>query len=333
MERAVNESVTSAPPPRGGVTRVLRVVLAVVVVAFIGYALVDSWAAVREALQRIGLGAPSIAVVLMTASGLAQFVAWRFVLAAYGTPLPWSRELLATWVVSQVAKYVPGSVWPAVVQAQFARRHGIPTATIYTAFFAQLLCSLAAAGFLSALVLGAAVDAWIAVLAGGAVLGGIFLVLLILRQNLLTPVFSRVPFLSRRTLPRLEDARSIIIALAAVLASWILAGAGAWVLAVPLGAGAADLPFLVGANGFSWAVGLVIVILPAGLGAREGIVVVTYGLVVGAAGALTIAVLSRFLQIVVDLLLVLVFGWRVLRRRSHLPPPSERTSVPPAGDS
>jgi uncharacterized membrane protein YbhN (UPF0104 family) len=81
-----------------------------------------------------------------------------------------------------------------------------------------------------------------------------------------------------------------------------------WVLAAPLGAGLADLPFVIGASALAWVVGLAVVILPAGAGVREVLLVLTLGQLIGTAEALTVAVISRFLQVVIDLLLAVAAG-------------------------
>jgi len=54
--------------------------------------------------------------------------------------------------------------------------------------------------------------------------------------------------------------------------------------------------------------GLVVIVLPAGAGVRELVLVLTLGQLIGSTEALTVAVVSRFLLIVVDLALAGIAG-------------------------
>ena len=90
--------------------------------------------------------------------------------------------------------------------------------------------------------------------------------------------------------------------------SWLLLGLHIFALARPLGAGAGDLWLITGGFALAFVAGLVVVPLPAGAGVREAVLVVTVGAALGRPSAITIALLSRFVMIVVELLMATAVG-------------------------
>lgn len=299
---------------RAWLTKAIKTAFGAVIVGFIAYALYKSWPTVRSSIATVGPIMPVLGCGTLILSSLCQMAAWQFILRSLGSPRIPRSQSMATYFVSQMSKYVPGSIWPAVIQSQFGKRFGVPPATMYSSFFVQLAISVATAAILSPLVYLGPGESWIRWASIGAFCAGLVLMTLIFRQDLLKQAARAIRPLKRLQIPDLVSTRDLAIGVSFVLASWTLAGVQVWLLSAPLGADALQLPFVIGANTLSWVVGLVIVILPAGAGAREAVVVLTLGVVLGPTQALTVAVLSRFIQIVADLVLTAAFGWPALRR-------------------
>jgi len=105
------------------------------------------------------------------------------------------------------------------------------------------------------------------------------------------------------------------------VAWWVLIGLHGWVIARDLSAGAPPVT-VVGAFALAWVVGLVVVVAPAGVGAREGALVLLLAGTMGTGDALVLALLSRAVLVVVDLIsAAATLGGRSRRR----PVPGEST--------
>ncbi len=114
--------------------------------------------------------------------------------------------------------------------------------------------------------------------------------------------------------------RGTAIATAWALASWALAGLQVFLLAVPLGAPATVRTFALCAGGYAlaWAVGLVVVVAPAGAGAREVTLAAVLSPVLDRGAVVVVVLLSRVIFSAVDLTLAAI-GFSVGRDPSVTP--------------
>lgn len=301
-----------------------KVVLLLAILAFAAYALATSWEEVRGSLGEVGWLRLVLAGLVLAVSTGGQLMGWRRCLDALGAPHIPARPGAAIFATSQAAKYMPGSVWPAVIQGEMGRRFHVPRRTMLASYAYILLQSVAAAGVLSGLALFGPTAGWARLSALLALVGGAGLVVALqfpqLFHRVLDVAFRRF---TGSGMPADVRRAPLNRGLFWVVSAWFLGGVATWLLSAPLGVDPGDLPFVVGASALAWVVGLVVVIVPAGAGVREVVLVLTLGQVIGTPQALTVAVLSRFLQVVVDLLLAAVLGlphYLRLRRGGTGPP-------------
>jgi glycosyltransferase 2 family protein len=262
------------------------------------YAVVSEWSHVSSALTRLGFLPVLGALVAVLAALVAAMQVWRVLLAALGSPLP-ARPAARIMFIGQLGKYLPGSIWPVLAQMELGNEYQVPRHRSASASVLTMLL-VVIAGLLTALVAlpfvaGSTNDVW-ALLAAPALL-----VLLIPR--VLNAVLSRLLRLARR--PPLEvelTGRAILAALAWSFVSFVGYGVQIWVLALALGAPAGK-GFLLALGGFAfaWTVGFLFVIAPAGAGVRDVLLALTLGLVIGHGAALAIALVSRVLLTIGDL--------------------------------
>jgi glycosyltransferase 2 family protein len=112
------------------------------------------------------------------------------------------------------------------------------------------------------------------------------------------------------------------------LAVWACLGLHAWVLALGLGAGGPTLlAEATAAFAFAWCVGFLVVFAPAGAGAREAALVLLLTPTMSTAAATVLALTSRLVVTVADLLggLVALAAERRGRRPEH--PPASQSPV------
>lgn len=318
-------STAEEPPtrrPRTLLRRLGSAVLLVGVLAFAARAVVENWQSIRHDVSNLGaidLLASSVAALV----GLVfLWLAWARTLAGLGSPLP-RRDSMPIYFAAQIGKYLPGSVWPAVIQAQLGRRHGVSRARMVTSYalWMAILCLVGAVvGLLVLTNASIGIPWWVVILAALLSLAG--MQVLLHERGVLSWVGRILARLGRpiddlRLAPGTASAVTL-----ACLGAWLAFGVHAWLLARPLGAEAADVPLTIGAFALAFVAGIVVVPLPAGAGVRETVLVLTLGVAIQRGGAVTVALLSRSIMIVAELLLASGAGvpaaLRAARQRSTL---------------
>jgi len=291
-----------------GLGRALRYAVLGVALALLALALVRSGPQALEALGRVGLPAGLGALLAVLVGLLASAMVWRSLLADLGSALP-LRAALQVFFVGQLAKYVPGSVFAVAAQMDLGRAHGVPRSRSGAAGL-LFMGVLTAAGLLTAAV--------VLPLTSPDALRAFFWVLLVLPVGLVClapPVLTRLVglllrLLRRAPLERPLSLRGVGTALLWAVGMWLAYGVHLWLLVAPLAAerDAGLLLLAVGAYALAWTAGFLFVIAPAGAGVRELALVAALAPVLDRGGALAVAVLSRVLMTVGDLVWGLVGG-------------------------
>lgn len=287
------------PPPQGRrrVMALLSAVFSALVLGLGGWYVVARWDQVSGAVADIGAVACAVALLLTVVGVLATGQAWRVWLGSLADP-PGPVTTHQLFYLTQSGKYLPGSLWPYVTQVALARRFGIPRRAMLTTaalFMITHVVTGAVVGLVGAGSTVASRWAWLlypAALVGLAVLAPPVLRLLLSavdrRRGLTTPS----PTPSWRTVGR---------AVAVMMLAWLAFGGATWVLVAQLAPGAANGPLAIGVYALSWVVGFLAIAAPAGVGAREAVLVVALGPLLGAPAALSVALVLRLAVTVADL--------------------------------
>lgn len=304
--------------PRHRVLNALRIVLALLVSAAVVAAVARNWTEVSADLRKISAGSFLLAAAFVALAPMLTLLGWRRILADLGSPLHLAPAG-GIFFVGQLGKYLPGSVWSVVAQAEMGTRLHIPRRRSAVVGLITLglaaICGLAVG--LPALPLlfnreDTASVVWALVLAlplFGVLLWppllnwGIALGLRLLRQEPLEHSLS---------------GRAVLVSAACFIAAWVASGAHAWVLVRAIGESTVSPGHLalVSICGFALASSLAMftVVLPAGVGAREGLLVLLLAPATSTSAATAVVVLSRFLTVMSDVVFAGA-GW--LWARSH----------------
>jgi uncharacterized membrane protein YbhN (UPF0104 family) len=281
--------------------RVGRAGFLVVALALLVAALVANRRAAGAAVQEVGLGHAGASLVAVLVALGASAATWRAVLAELGQPLPWGPAL-HVFFVGQLGKYVPGSVFAVAAQMELGRARGVPRSAVGTAALVSMGIGLVMTVLTAAAAL--ALTNVEALRQFGWLLAVLPVGLVVLAPPVLTAVVDRLLRLLRRApLAAPLTLRGVLHA-----AAWALLTAGAfgthvWLLVVPQQTGGSVGVFLlsVGTTSLAWAAGFLFVIAPAGAGVRELALVVGLSPVLDTPAALAVAVLSRVLVTLGDL--------------------------------
>lgn len=284
-------------------------VVAVVVFAAVG--LRGRWGDIGEAMADLAtwrwLAAAGLVVVGL---GLTSLV-WFRLMSCHGASIP-RAPALTTFFVGQLGKYIPGSLWSMGVQAAMARRHGTPARVTVSAGLLFVGVNAASAGALGSLtaLLGDVDVGMPAALVGAVVVVG---------AVALTPVVLNA--IGTRLAPRTHPMRARWADSGAVAAlmtvTWLLYGAALLVLVEPPrgDANSGDLSLLVTTAVFTlaYAAGVIVIIAPAGVGAREATIALLLSHYIGVDRAVATALVMRVLHTGADFVAALV-GWWMGRR-------------------
>lgn len=303
-----DEDLPSVPARRRSWRRaVVSGLLVLAVVVAFAVALAGRWGQIVDRMSEQRPGYLLGALLLALAAGWMSFTLWRGTLAVLGSPLP-HRPAARMFFVAQLGKYVPGSVWPVVVQMRLGRENGVPRQRTALAFLLTLGLSV-----LVGLLVGLAALPALVAAEGRVVLFALLAlpVLLLLLVpwvlNLLLGTFLRL--LRRPGLDRPLLGRDVARGVAWTVALWVVFGLHVWLLAVGLGADWREtLPVAIGGFAVAFSIGPLLVVLPAGAGVREAVLVLLLGSVLATPDATAVALTSRGLLMLTDGLLALSAG-------------------------
>ena len=297
----------------------------VAVAAVIGlavYQVVREWDEVSATLRHLAWPHLALAVAAVSAGVLLGPLVWRAALAAMGVGIG-VPDAARIYLVGQLGKYVPGSVAAFVLLMELARSAGISRArgltaslltagvAVVTSLVAGLLAVPALAGSRPALL-------WLfALLPVG---------LALLHPTALTAVVDRLLGLLRQgPLPRRLAGGAIARASGLSLLVYLLYGVHLFALVDTLPGPwpinrALALVLCVGAMGVAMTAGVVAFVLPSGIGARELVIVGALAAVLPYGQALALAVVSRVLFTVVELVsagAATLVAWLSTRREAR----------------
>ena len=295
----------------------------VVALTLLVWAVASRWTELSEAMTRLDIGTVLLSLVLACAGLVAQMLSWRSLLAGTGGA-PDLRASAKIYYHGQLGKYVPGSVWAVVAQAELGKAHKLTRARSAVVALGALAVLLVVGGAVAVIGLAAGSPEslstyWWAVL-----------VVPIGAVGLYPPVFNWLVGWAMKVLRRGDqsvrvDGRGLAGSALWALVMWVLFGLHAFVLLHALhpadpGRG---LMLSFGAFALAWVVGFLIIIAPAGTGPREAALILALAPMVSSSDALLIALVSRVLMVIADAGAAGVAA--LLRRRA--PQPESDTSV------
>jgi uncharacterized membrane protein YbhN (UPF0104 family) len=280
--------------------RWVRTGILALVLACCGFWVVRDWPAAASAMRRLRLWTIGGSLALAVAGVWCMMLAWRAVLEDLGSALPVPVAARVNFV-AQLGKYVPGAVWAFAAQVELSHDRRVPRQRAVVSVAISLAITTGAGLTIAACTLPFASPQavsryWWALI---AVPFGLF--------GLCPPVLGwavdRLLAIIRR--PPLEHGPSwsgLAKTLGWTVLGWLLLGAHAWLLLTAMtGRGLAVLPLAIGGYAFAFCTGLLLVVFPGGIGAREVVLVAVLTLAVPHGAALALAITTRAATMICDL--------------------------------
>jgi hypothetical protein len=292
---------SSLRPADSRVRRGLHAAVATVVVASAAFAIVAaigdfpsvSW---RFRPLALGLSLVGFAISLIAAAEL-----WRRILATLGSNLD-PRRSTAIWFVSGLGRYAPTSLLLPVLRAAGAEREGVPGRVTLASMAYEVGLSSTAAMIIGAYFVVDLPD--LSNSPGRFLILALPIVAFVVMQPRFFHTFAdkALARLGREPLPISLSAAKVLQFVALYAATYVIAGLSLYALAQSIyPVGVDDLVVVVGAFSVGTALALLAVALPGGLVAREAGVALALSPVMPTAAAIAIAVLSRIVQVALEL--------------------------------
>jgi uncharacterized membrane protein YbhN (UPF0104 family) len=309
-----------------------RMALLVVVLCCCGYRLRAKWPQVTPAFDRVHWYLISLSIAAAIAGSACMMLAWRAVLADLGSPLP-ARAAGRINFTAQLGKYVPGAVWAFAAQVELGHDYQVPRRRSFASVVVSLAVTVAVGLGLALVTLPAASPDiarhyWWA-------LAALPLIIAALCPPVLGTLLDRLLALLRRApLERRPSLAGLARAVAWNLAGWLLLGLQVWLLLPGItGLQGHTLLLCVGGYALAFSAGLLLVVLPSGIGVRDLILIAALARLLPYGSASAIAIVTRLGTTFTDLALGAVgvaLGRRTVRAKGGYPTGTPTVSVVPA---
>jgi len=267
------------------------------VATFAGYYAVTRHELIQESLARLGwlpiLGA-ALGIIL---AKLALVENMRLAARRTGERLPLST-CFCIYNLTQLAKYVPGSVWQFVSRIAILRGRGWSVSSIRDSILAEHAWVLATALVVGSLFVALSDSAWLMREFGTAVPSFVWVLSGLAGLAVLVGARSSA---GRRLLAWAWSLRPGGRAIGVLFAAWVFLGTAFWFTLVPFSAGPVPWAYFVGVYCLAYLVGFLVPFAPAGLGAREAVLVAGAGPLVGVELAIFLAAVNRILYVLMEL--------------------------------
>lgn len=298
-----DESSTPRPAgARGLILKIAQVVLVIIILALIGYSVHSQWPQVRGTITHMSWGPLALSIGFIVLGILAGVKTWIHLLRAKGIQIPYIPAAQIT-MIGALGKYLPGSVWSFIMQAQLGLRYGITRSKSLIALLLMTGITIVTGSNLALLALPQFLRSW----------GPIAWLLLLAPLGLIAlypPILSALARTGLRLLRR-EDpdvslpSGEVARAVAWAVLSWLCFGIHTWLLVAALpstGRGFDALWLSIAATALAMSAGFVAFLLPSGIGVREAAFVAGLAPVMRPGQALAVALVSRLLFTVADVL-------------------------------
>lgn len=303
---------------RSRVLTVARVLVAVVTLTAVVYAVGRNWTEVATPLRQISWPVFGLSSLAAAAGTWLTMIGWRSILADLGSELHLAPAS-GVYFVGQLGKYLPGSIWSVLVQADIASHLKVPRRRTAVAGLLAL-----GFGLVIGLLMGLPSVPFLLRRSGERSGWWLALAVVAVAVLLVPALLNRIIALLLRVLRRepLEhdlSAGAVLRSVVIFVLAWSCFGVHTLLLAKAV---AGDVPHpdlttaAVTGYALSVALGMLTVVLPAGLGAREGILTLILSAAIPTPAAAAVAIVSRFIVTMVDVLAALA-GWAYARSR-HL---------------
>lgn len=284
--------------------RIVKILLPVVIFFFLARSIYSNWSQIQEHPWQFDLPLLGLSALFGSTWFFLRAWIWAQLVHEMHEKLPY-WPAFRVFMISEVARYVPGKIWQYVTRIYLAQRYHIPPALTLTSALIELLLIMVAAGGV-ALANAAKVVPQFEEQYRPFFVVGLAAALILVHPRLLK-IWSKIlaRFLRQDWIPFDVRYSHLVMILMASVLTWVLSGIGFAYFVQSLSPSAEERTVqLVTIYAASWLVGLLAVMVPAGVGVREGTMTVLLAVIMPHPTAAVIAIAARLWVTALELLLL-----------------------------
>ncbi len=280
------------------------VILWVVVIAFLGQAAVSAYADYQSVTPTLHMIPFTGALVFLIAKQLVLPVKWRLVLNADQKSLSFS-DAAYLFYVSNLSSYIPGGVWQFVDMGYRATEEGEAQEAVAHSIIYVQGTTVASAFFMAAALGTIVLPQWRAVF----ILITLSMVVGVLYAPVIVDKVQSVLSHWDVTLSPYPVSRTVLLKLFGVaVVGWMFNGVFLYLLTAALYTVPVSYVVPVTAIGAAaWAVGFLVLVIPGGLGIREGTIITLLSQLVPMPVAIAASIIARVLSLLAEVLMAGLF--------------------------
>jgi glycosyltransferase 2 family protein len=262
---------------------------------------IREWRDVSDTIAEIGPAAMCLALAMSLLGLGLSALTWRAALAEFGAEVTVPSGM-KIYLVGQLGKYIPGSVWAVVIQMELARAAAVRRTQAVGAIIVAVAINILTGSALGLVVqpfIGAGSTVrYVAAIVGVAGCAAVLAPPVLGRAANLGLSLARQPGLDRQ--PRWPN---ILAASGLSTSSWLAYGTALAILAIGAGADPSEtLRLALPAVALSMTIGFLVVVAPSGIGVREAVLVAALSPVLDTTTALGVALVLRVVFTLADLI-------------------------------
>jgi len=287
---------------RALLVKLVRTGLVVMVFAVATWQLVTHWQEVAATITGLQWHRTLLAQIAIFFGFACSTMSWQVLLDDLGTPIGVGKGA-QIFLVGQLGKYLPGSIWAYILQIELGAKAGLARARVFAATVFSVVVGVVAALFAGALAIPRLVAqdqrlSW---------LPWLYLLLPVALVMLFPPILTAIVRIGFQVLhrPRPDHPvtlRAVLSSLAFAIGTYVFFGIHLWLLADNReGLTVSPLTLCIGTMAIAMLAGLAFFLLPSGVGARELVIIVALTPLVGVGPATAYAAVSRAMFILAEL--------------------------------
>lgn len=290
------------------INNLAKIALPVFIFSFLFYQLSRDWEAVVNALSSANLIWFIPAIICLLPILLFASLAWYSLVASFGVKVPFWRNF-RVWILSNAARFLPGSVWQYPSRIYLASQVGTSIAVSSTCLIIEILLQVLAGTIIIFLVipllpLEFTITPLLSLLTIIPLLIFLFLPkVLDLIFPLLLRLYKKIKKAAKVTEPP-PLKRPPWQALLATFGTFILPGASLYFLIHAFTETSFSLLTVIGIYAISWLTGYFVFIVPAGLGVADATLAALLGLFIPLPLSSLIVICFRFLLLASEILII-----------------------------
>lgn len=255
------------------IKNILKFVWVITIIFFVLYYFYKNYHVLIKAFEILTIDKIFLSFIFILVAKILLAINMKIILKKYNIIVSF-KKAFAIYNKTQLAKYIPGSIWQFVGRAGIMKKLGINNRTIRDTLFTEIIWILTSSFFIGSLILLIYYYSIIIVFLSRhfLLISLAFLILLLVCILLIYLLRNTIKSIILKIKKLVPSFLSLLI----LLIIWILLASSFWVLINTFSTNNISWLYCLGVYCLAYAIGFIIPFAPAGLGVRESILVLGF---------------------------------------------------------